>query len=106
MKFNQNPKKSWANIKFIILEKTTVQGIGLTIGRKATGQKAGNCHRVDCLNGSNEPATDGAHVQLDSPDDRRWLIVPLCRKCNCQFGAHFSVKGPLVSAADPKEILK
>ena len=72
---------------------------------KATEQKAGNCHRIDCLNGSNEPATDGAHVQLDTANDDRWWIVPLCHKCNCQFGAHFSVRGPLVSVTDPNVIL-
>ena len=70
----------------------------------ATGQPAGKCHRVDCLN--NHPdATDGAHVQLNNPDDRRWFIVPLCHKCNCQHGDVFDVYGPLVSAADPTVIL-
>lgn len=71
---------------------------------KATGQKAGFCHRVDCPN-SPENATDGAHVQLDDPDDNRWWIVPLCHKCNCQFGEHFTVSGPLVSCVDPDDIL-
>ena len=87
------------------LRENNRPGDWLDYWEKATRQKAGNCHRVDCLNGSNEPATDGAHVQLDSPDDRRWWIVPLCRKCNCQFGAHFTVNGPLVSVADEKVIL-
>lgn len=67
----------------------------------ATGQKAGFCHKVGCLS----MATDGAHVQLSNSNDFRWWIVPLCHHCNCQFGAEFTVKGPLVSATDPSVIL-
>ena len=87
------------------LKENSRPGDWLDYWEKATGLKAGNCHRVDCLNGANTPATDGAHVQLDDPNDRRWWIVPLCHKCNCQFGEHFSVRGPLVSATDPNVIL-
>lgn len=67
----------------------------------ATGQKAGLCHKVGCF----AKATDGAHVQLSNSIDHRWWIVPLCHQCNCQFGAEFTVTGPLVSAADPSIIL-
>ena len=70
----------------------------------ATGLTAGKCHRVDCLN--NHPdATDGAHVQLNDPNDHRWFIVPLCHKCNCQYGDVFDVEGPLVSVVNPTVIL-
>lgn len=71
---------------------------------KATGMKANWCQRVNCTQ-LLAKATDGAHVQLDSPNDNHWYIVPLCHKCNCQFGAHFSVRGPLVSVTDPNVIL-
>ena len=67
----------------------------------ATGQKAGICHNIACFS----MATDGAHVQLSNSTDRRWWIVPLCHQCNCQFGAEFTVTGPLVSATDPSVIL-
>lgn len=58
---------------------------------KATHRKADGCHHVGC----NAPATDGAHIQLDKGSNN-WYIVPLCHKCNCQFGQHMSVAGPLV----------
>ena len=49
----------------------------------ATGLTAGKCHRVDCLN--NHPdATDGAHVQLNDPNDHRWFIVPLVQHIDLQ----------------------
>lgn len=67
----------------------------------ATGMKANRCHKLGCA----QFATDGAHVQLDTPNDNHWYIVPLCHKCNCQFGEHFIVEGPLVSATDPSVIL-
>lgn len=70
----------------------------------ATGLEAGDCHRVDCLT-DHAPAKDGAHVQLDKPDDDRWWIVPLCHTCNRQSGEHFTVEGPLVSVADSSVIL-
>ena len=58
----------------------------------ATGLKACQCHKVGC----NAPAEDGAHVQLVNGNDKKWYIVPLCHKCNCQFGATLFVTGPLV----------
>lgn len=58
-----------------------------------TGLKFGQCHKIGCYH----KAEDGAHVQLDDPNDDTWYIVPLCHECNCQFGAHFFVTGPLVS---------
>ncbi len=76
-------------------------GDWLDYWENATGLSAGYCHKVDCIN----KATDGAHVQLDDPFDDKWYIVPLCHECNCQFGAHFYVTGPLVSATDPTDIL-
>ena len=69
---------------------------------KATGQKALLCREIGCL----KQATDGAHVQLDDSYDNRWYIVPMCHPHNCQFGAHFTVDGPLVSATNPSVILK
>ena len=62
--------------------------------------RAGRCNNIGCF----EAATDGAHVQLEGGDES-WWIVPMCHKCNCQFGQHRFVKGPLVSATDPKQIL-
>ena len=88
------------------LRENSRPGDWLNYWEDATGLDAGNCHRVFCLNGTNTPATDGAHVQLDGSEDKRWWIVPLCHKCNCQFGAHFLVRGPLVSATDPTVILE
>lgn len=67
----------------------------------ATGNKAGLCRVSTCL----AYAEDGAHVQLDDPNDNRWYIVPMCHFHNCQFGEHFTVDGPLVSATDPSVIL-
>ena len=72
----------------------------------AVGHDAGFCHRCDCLSGPLEIATDGAHVQLVSGNDKHWYIVPLCHKCNCQFGQNFWVEGPLVRAKDPNIILE
>lgn len=69
----------------------------------ATNLAADHCHKVGCTSTLN---IDGAHVQLDTPNDNRWWIVPLCHKCNCNFGAHFYVNGPLVSVVDPKVILR
>lgn len=43
---------------------------------KATGMKANRCHRVDCTQ-LLAKATDGAHVQLDNPNDNHWYIVPV-----------------------------
>ena len=72
---------------------------------KCTGEEATFCHRVDCKNGILARANDGAHVQLDDPNDDHWYIVPLCHKCNCQFGDRFMVSGPLVRVTDPNYIL-
>lgn len=58
---------------------------------KKAGIKASACHRIGC----NQPATDGAHVQLEKGGDE-WYIVPLCHECNTQFGHEFWVEGPLV----------
>ena len=76
-------------------------GNWLAYWEKATGKKANLCHNILC----SSKATDGAHVQLDTPYDNRWYIVPLCHRCNCQFGEHFTVSGPLVSATDSSVIL-
>ena len=84
------------------LQEGSRDGNWKTYWEDATGLKANYCHKVGCTSTLN---IDGAHVQLDDPDDDRWWIVPLCHKCNCDFGAHFSVSGPLVSAVDPKVIL-
>lgn len=46
-----------------------------------SGQASLICPEINC----NEPATDGAHVQLLSGllgHDQRWYIVPLCRAHN------------------------
>lgn len=87
------------------LKENSRPGYWIKYWEDATNLKAGSCHRLDCLNGPFTTATDGAHVQLDDPNDDRWWIVPLCHKCNCQFGAHFTVRGPLVSVVNPKVIL-
>lgn len=76
-------------------------GNWLEYWEKATGTKAGKCHKIGCT----QQATDGAHVQLDDPSDNRWYIVPLCHACNCQFGKHFTVRGPLVAVTDLNVIL-
>lgn len=68
----------------------------------ATKQNAYLCHMMGCTS----RATDGAHVQLDTPSDNRWYIVPMCHFHNCQFGAHLVVEGPLVAVTDPTVILK
>ena len=68
---------------------------------RATGLTADLCHVINCTS----EATDGAHVQLDNSYDDRWYIVPMCHFHNCQFGTHFTVEGPLVSATDPTVIL-
>ena len=83
------------------LQEVSRPGNWIKYWEDATGQKAGLCHKVGCIS----MATDGAHVQLSNSDDRRWWIVPLCHKCNCQFGSEFVVTGPLVSATDPSVIL-
>ena len=49
-------------------------------------------------------ATDGAHVQLNNPFDKRWYIVPMCHSHNCQFKANLTIEGPLVAATDPSII--
>lgn len=60
---------------------------------QVSGLTADNCHVLSCT----EKATDGAHVNLVDSDDMKTYIVPMCHKCNCQFGAEFYVFGPLVS---------
>jgi len=61
---------------------------------KHTDQTADICHVVGC----GEDAEDGAHVnRIDVKDDNKVYIVPMCHKCNCQFGQEFYVVGPLVS---------
>lgn len=84
------------------LQEGSRSGNWIKYWEDATWQKAGLCHRVGCL----AKATNGAHVQLSKSDDRRWWIVPLCHQCNCQFGAEFTVTGPLVSATNPSAILR
>lgn len=71
---------------------------------EATKLRAGLCHRLFCKKSPSQ-ATDGAHVQLDDSNNNKWYIVPLCHKCKCDFGEHFSVSGPLVSVTDPTDIL-
>lgn len=73
---------------------------------KTTGQKATACHNINCVGSSLCEDLDGAHVQRDTPNDKRWWIVPLCHKCNTQFGAHFTVVGPLVNVRKPTVIHK
>lgn len=70
-----------------------------------TGETAKWCKSLDCSNGLLSFATDGAHVQLEDQNDHHWYIVPLCHKCNCQFGSRFQVYGPLVRVSDPNYIL-
>ena len=77
------------------------EGNWLKYWENATGKKAYLCHRVGCMN----TATDGAHVQLVNSTNHKWYIVPLCHRCNCQFGEEFDVTGPLVNVVDPTDIL-
>lgn len=60
---------------------------------KTETDKELNCCRVV---GCTSKATDGAHVQLDATTNRKWYIVPMCHRHNCQHGAHYTVYGPLV----------
>lgn len=86
------------------LRENNRPGNWLEYWKKATKKKIAFCASKDC--DSLKIATDGAHVQLDDSDDKSWYIVPLCHKCNCQFGKHFNVSGPLVSVVDSNKILK
>ena len=83
------------------LQEGSRPGNWIKYWENATGLKAYNCHKVGCF----KKATDGGHVQQSNSSDHRWWIVPLCQQCNCQFGAEFSVTGPLVSLTNPKDIL-
>lgn len=83
------------------LREGSRNGNWLAYWENATGMKANWCHKLGCL----QLATDGAHVQLDDSNDKRWYVVPLCHKCNCQFGEYFLAEGPLVSVIDPNVIL-
>lgn len=74
------------------LQEGSRPGNWLGYWENMTGLKASNCHVIGC----NASATDGAHVQLDNPDNNKWYIVPMCHSCNCQRGAHLTVSGPLV----------
>ena len=73
---------------------------------KSTEIKATACHNTDCRVSARYTTLDGAHVQRDTPNDNHWWIVPLCHKCNTQFGAHFTVASPLVRVTDPTVIHK
>lgn len=84
------------------LRESGRNGNWLAYWENATGIEANRCHKLGCT----QHATDGAHVQLDDSNDKRWYVVPLCHKCNCQFGEHFLVEGPLVSVIAPNVILK
>lgn len=83
------------------LKEGSRNGNWLAYWENATEIEANRCHKLGCT----QHATDGAHVQLDDSNDKRWYVVPLCHKCNCQFGEHFLVEGPLVSVTDPSVIL-
>jgi hypothetical protein len=77
------------------------EGNWIRYWERATGKKANYCHKFGCLT----KATDGAHVQLSNSYNRKWYVVPLCHKCNCQFGEELRVTGPLVGVSDPTDIL-
>lgn len=83
------------------LKEGSRDGNWLQYWEKATGLKASLCKNLFCK----EKATDGSHVQLANSTNRKWYIVPLCHRCNCQFGEELTVTGPLVSVTDPKDIL-
>ena len=83
------------------LREGSRNGNWLTYWKNATGIEANRCHKLGCT----QHAIDGAHVQLDDSNDKHWYVVPLCHECNCQFGEHFLVEGPLVSVTDPNVIL-
>ena len=83
------------------LKEGSRPGDWLQYWEKQTGMKAGTCHKTGCY----ATATDGAHVQLIDSDNGNWYIVPLCHKCNCQFGESFYVDGPLVPVDSNNRIL-
>lgn len=85
------------------LQEGSRSGNWLAYWENAVGHKAQRCHNVNCYSTQN---LVGAHVQLDSPNDNRWWIVPLCQSCNCKHGEHFEVEGPLVWVENPSVILK
>lgn len=43
--------------------------------------------------------------QLGTSNDNRWYIVPLCYRCNSQFGEHFMIEDLLVSVTGSKVVL-
>lgn len=83
------------------LEEGSRKGNWLEHWENQTNQKAGICHKIGCY----ALATDGAHVKLVDSHNDNWYIVPLCHKCNCQFGESFSVEGPLVPVNSENAIL-
>lgn len=83
------------------IQEGSRDGNWLKYWENATKMEANLCHNLFC----DEKATDGAHVQLANITNLKWYIVPLCHKCNCQFGKELTVTGPLVSVTDPKDIL-
>src|SRR5271169_4425037 len=54
---------------------------------KTTGQNAFLCVVKDCIN----RPTAGGLVQKDSPTDRSWYIVPLCRECSTRTGQDLDI---------------
>lgn len=68
---------------------------------KNTGKQAILCSECNCFS----LAHDGAHIQIDDPNDDRWYIVPMCHIHNCQFGQGLEVEGPLVSVTNRYIIL-
>jgi len=74
------------------LKEGSRDGNWIRFWEEMTGMSAANCRVIGC----SSKATDGAHVQLDNPNNDKWYIVPICHSCNCQRGAHVTVWGPLV----------
>ena len=75
-------------------------GSRLAHWEKTTRQSAFLCFVKDCIN----RPTAGGLVQKDSPTDRSWYIVPLCRDCNTKTGQDLDIwdEAVLVRRSDMK----
>ncbi len=61
-----------------------------------SGQKASKCSVLGCTNRE----LVGGHVQMDSPGDTAWYVIPVCKSCSQKTGQALNISDqvPLVSA--------